>query len=182
MKCVKQVWKYFLTIRASILFLDGGSSFSPFRLACIDGKTQTPISSFFKSRFKFTSVFNGLWKSSEAKCSEHNEEVFPGTHIFPLFNTKLTHFFDLLFLMGHTSPKNGILCIDIFLSRSFTLPQRAATHLSGIFTDLNKSWFGKKRYDRPNWYKFLKLRQRSYPAERRLMWMVDQNGGKFRRL
>ena len=60
MKCVKQVWKYFLTIRASILFLDGGSSSTPFHLACIDGKTQTPISSFFKSRFKFTSVFNGL--------------------------------------------------------------------------------------------------------------------------
>ena len=31
-----------------------------FRVACIDGKTQTPISSCFKSRFKFTSVFNSL--------------------------------------------------------------------------------------------------------------------------
>ena len=37
-----------------------------FRVACIDGKTQTPISSCFKSRFKFTSVFNSLWKSSGA--------------------------------------------------------------------------------------------------------------------
>ena len=123
MKCLEQVWEYFLTIRASLPFLDGGLSSCPFRLACIDGKTQTPISSLSKSRFKFTSVFNGLWKSSGAKCSEHNKEVFSGTHIFLLSNTKSTHFFRLFFLIEHSSPKNGILCIiDIFLSGSFTLP------------------------------------------------------------
>ena len=97
-------------------------------------------------------MFKGLWKSSGANCSEHNEEVFPRTHIFLLSNTKLTHFFRLFF------KKNGILCIDVLLSGSYTLPQRAATHLSGIFDDLNKSQLGKKRCDRPNWYKFLKLR------------------------
>ena len=99
MKCLKQVWEYFLTIHASLLFIDGGSS-SSFCLACIDGKTQTPISSFSKSRFKFTSVFNGLWKSSGAKYLEHKEEVFPGTHIFLLSNMNVTHF-HLFFLIGH---------------------------------------------------------------------------------
>ena len=99
MKCLEQVWEYFLTIRASLLFIDGGSS-SSFRLACIDGKAQTPISSFSKSRFKFPSVFNGLWKSSEAKYLEHKEEVFPGTYFFLLSNMKLTHF-HFLFLIGH---------------------------------------------------------------------------------
>ena len=181
MKCLEQVWQYFLTIRASLLFLDGASSSSPFRLACIDGKTQTPISSFFKSRFKLTSLFNGLWKSSGAKCSEHNEEVFPGTHIFLLSNTKSTHFFRLFFLIGHTSPKNGILCMDIFLSGSFTLPQRAATHLSGIIN----LGLGRRdvtgRSDTSSW-NYVIIRHGSYPAERRLMRMVDQNGGKFRRL
>ena len=181
MKCLEQVWQYFLTIRASLLFLDGGSSSSPFRLACIDGKTQTPISSFFKSRFKLTSLFNGLWKSSGVKWTEHNEEVFPGTHIFLLSNTKSTHFFRLFFLIGHTSPKNGILCMDIFLAGSFTLPQRAATHLSGIIN----LGFGRRdvagRTDTSSW-SYVIIRHGYYPAERRLIRMVDQNGGKFRRL
>ena len=181
MKCLEQVWQYFLTIRASLLFLDGGSSSSPFRLACIDGKTQTPISSFFKSRFKLTSLFNGLWVSSGAKCSEHNEEVFPGTHIFLLSNTKSTHFFRLFFLIGHTSPKNGILCMDIFLSGSFTLPQRAATHLSGIIN----LGLGRRdvtgRTDTSSW-SYVIIRHGYYLAERRLIRMVDQNGSKFRRL
>ena len=102
-------------------------------------------------------MFNGLWKSSGAKCSEHNEDVFPSTHIFLLSNTKSTHFFRLFFLIWHISPKNRILCIDVLLSKSFKLLQRAAMHLSRIFDDLSKSWLGKKRCDRPNWYKFLKL-------------------------
>ena len=181
MKCLEQVWQYFLTIRASLLFLDGGSSSPPFRLVCIDGKTQTPISSFFKSRFKLTSLFNGLWKSSGAKWTEHNEEVFPGTHIFLLSNTKSTHFFRLFFLIGHTSPKNGILCMDIFLAGSFTLPQRAATHLSGIIN----LGLGRRdvtgRTDTSSW-SYVIIRHGYYPAERRLIRMVDQNGGKFRRL
>ena len=165
MKYLEQVWQYFLTIRASLLFLDGGSSSPPFRLACIDGKTQTPISSFFKSRFKLTSLFNGLWKSSGAKWTEHNEEVFPGTHIFLLSNTKSTHFFRLFFLIGHTSPKNGILCMDIFLAGSFTLPQRAATHLSGIIN----LGLGRRdvtgRTDTSSW-SYVIIRHRYYPAEK----------------
>ena len=178
-KCLEQVWQYFLTIRASLLFLHGGSS-SPFHLACIDGKTQTPISSYFKSGFKLTSLFNSLWKSSGAKCSEHSE-VFPSTHIFLLSNTKSTHFFRLFFLIGHMSPQNGILCMDIFLSGSFTLPRHAATHLSGIIN----LGLGRRdvtgRSDTSSW-SYVIIRHGSYPAERRLMRMVDQNGGKFRRL
>ena len=106
---------------------------------------------------------------------------FPGTHIFLLSNTKSTHFFRLFFLIGHTSPKNGILCMDIFLAGSFTLPQRAATHLSGIIN----LGLGRRdvtgRTDTSSW-SYVIIRHGYYPAERRLIRMVDQNGGKFRRL
>ena len=98
----------------------------------------------FESRLE-QSVRNTTRRSSPAPTSSSSP------------TQKSTHFFRLFFLIGHTSPKNGILCIDVLLAGSFTLPQRAAMHLSGIFNDLNKSRLGKKRCDRPNWYKFLKL-------------------------
>ena len=153
MKCLEQVWQYFLTIRASLLFLDGGSSSSPFRLACIDGKTQTPISSFFKSRFKLTSLFNGLWKSSGAKCSEHNEEVFPGTHIFLLSYTKSTYFFRLFFLIEHVAEEWNFMHGYIPIWVLYVATTRWNASLRHY-----KSRLGKKRCNRPNWYKFLKLR------------------------
>ena len=108
--------------------------------------------SFFNSRFKFNSMFNGLSKSSTVKCSEHNEDVFPGTHIFILSKTKSIHLFLLFCFIGHFSPKNGILCIEICFSGSATLLQRAATHLSGIFPD----YFPRSR--QIQLYKHLSLR------------------------
>ena len=148
---------------------------------------QTPMSSFFKSRFKFNSMFNGLSKSSAVKWSEHSEEDFPGTHIFLLSNTKLIHCFLLFFFIGHSSPKNGILCIDIPFLGSPTLLQRAATHLSGIFHGIFFHERDKYNQITPLEKNIVpeptsRLRHGSGPTERRLMRMVEQNGGKFRRL
>ena len=57
--------------------------------------------------------------------------IFPSIHIFTLLsNTKLNHLFLLFFFNGCSLPKNGILCIEIFVSY---LLQRAATHLLRIF-------------------------------------------------
>ena len=91
-------------------------------------------------------VYNGLSKSSAVKCSEHNEDVFPGTHIFVLSNTKSIHLFLLFCFIGHFSLNNGTYSLKCF-SGSPTLLQRAATDLSGIFhglfstfeTDTNKT-------------------------------------------
>ena len=61
------------------------------------------------------------------------------------------------------------------------LPQRAATHLSGIIN----LGLGRRdvtgRTDTSSW-SYVIIRHGYYPAERRLIRMVDQNGGKFRRL
>ena len=83
-----------LTIRFSLLLFEGCSwSSSSFRLACFEGQTQTPMSSYFSSRFKFKPEFISLAKSSSLKCIEHKDEVFPGVHIFLRFSIKSIHFF-----------------------------------------------------------------------------------------
>ena len=72
-----------LTIRFSLLLFEGGSwSSSSFCLACFEGQTQTPMSSYFSSKPEFIS----LVKSSSLKCIEHEDEVFPGArpHLPPL--------------------------------------------------------------------------------------------------
>ena len=123
-----------LTIRFSLLLFEGGSwSSSSFRLACFEGQTQTPMSSYFSSRFKFKPEFISLAKSSSLKCIEHKDEVFPGVHIFLRSSIKSIHFFRLLSLCGHVVPKKGILCMLIPFASSLMFPHLAATHLSGIF-------------------------------------------------
>ena len=79
-------------------------------------------------------------KSSSVKCTEHSEEVFPGTQFFLLSRTKFTHRFRLLCFIGHVSPKKGIRWRLMLFSGSLTLSQRAATHLSGILTKYRPGW------------------------------------------
>ena len=94
------------TIRCSLLFFKGTSLSQFSRLICLEGKTQTPTSSLLSSLFIFTiPTLGGLVKSSSAKCTEHSEEVFPGTQFFLLSRAKFTHRFHLLCFIGHVLPK-----------------------------------------------------------------------------
>ena len=71
-------------------------------------------------------------KSSGLKCTEHNTDVFDGSHLARFCFRKSTHFFLLLFGSGRSSPQYGIKC----------MPQPAATHLVGISFKFSKDFEG----------------------------------------
>ena len=81
-------------------------------------------------------------KSSGLKCTEHNTDVFDGSHLARFCFTKSTHFLLLLFGSGRSSPQYGIKCIDIPSLGFLTLPQPAATHLVGISFKFSKDFEG----------------------------------------
>ena len=129
-----------LTMKLTILFsrFEGGCSTS--EPAWMEGNTQIPISSVFNDPFIFESKRN--WKSSSLKCTEHSEDVFPGSQFFLRARTKSIHLFLLLVAMALSEFRKGILCMPIPFTGSATLSHRAATHLSGIFRVYSKTLDG----------------------------------------
>ena len=74
--------------------------------------------SFLLRSFIFTTPKRGLVKSSSVKCTEHSKEVFPGTQYFLLSRTRFTHWFCLLCLIGHVSPKKTEFDEDYILMKN----------------------------------------------------------------
>ena len=109
-----------------------------------------------------------------------NKTSFPiPTSFFSDSNTNFNHLFLLFFFIGRSLPQNGILCIEIFFLGSATF----CNVLWHIYYPFSKVIFFTIEKDTARSLGLRGIRVlEAIHGERRLMRMVEQNGGKFRRL